>query len=196
MTLDISILFRIFESVAAAVFGALALRAIERRPRLVVFYGHIGSFQLQPDVHGPGGAVHTHSVVIRNSGKLSAHNVRVPHAIRLVAPTINVSVDPQTAYSQTTLPTGGDEILFATLVPGQQVTISYLYYPPLTWNNVNQSVRSDEGMARVLNVLPTPQLRTWQRYGLWFLVFVGSISLLYLAVIVIRWLSSIVGTTA
>lgn len=51
-------------------------------------------------------------------------------------------------------------------------------------------------VARVLNVLPTPQIRPWQRFGLWFLVFIGSISLLYLAVLLVRWLGSIGGIMA
>lgn len=118
MPIDFAMVQRIAEPLIGGVLLALALRALERRPRVVVFYGHVGAFQLQPSAHGPGGAVHTHSIVIRNSGKLTAHNVRVAHTLPLASPTINVSVHPQTFYTQTTLPTGGDEILFGTLVTG------------------------------------------------------------------------------
>ena len=37
-----------------------------------------------------------------------------------------------------------------TLVPNEQVTISYLYFPPTTWKQINGPVKSDEGLARVL----------------------------------------------
>ena len=68
--IDYSVFLRVAESVGAAVFGALALRLIERRPKVVVFYGHVGEFRLQPNGTSPGALVHTHSVVVRNSGKL------------------------------------------------------------------------------------------------------------------------------
>lgn len=48
----------------------LAQRVLERRTRLVVYYGNVGYFKL------PTGDVHTHTVVVRNAGKLPAHNVR------------------------------------------------------------------------------------------------------------------------
>jgi hypothetical protein len=190
MPIDFALVERIVEPVIGGLLLALLLRVIERRPRVVVFYGHIGTFQLQPSAHGPGGIVNTHSVVIKNAGKLPAYNVRVPHSIPLAASNINVSVFPQTAFSQQLLPTGGDEMLFPTLVPGQEATISYLYYPPFTWNQINQAIRSDEGMARVLNVLPTPQLLPWQSRGLWVLIIIGAMTSIYLLIELIRWLAS------
>jgi hypothetical protein len=189
--IDIALVERIVEPVVGGLLLALVLRLIERRARVVVFYGHIGFFQLHPSANGPGGAVHTHTVVIRNAGRLTAHNVRVPHKVSLAAANINVSVLPQINYSVQPLPTGGDEILFPTLVPGQMLTISYLYYPPVAWNQIHEPVRSDEGMARELNVLPTAQLRPWQLRGLWALVIIGAITSIYLIIELIRWLASL-----
>jgi hypothetical protein len=134
---------------------------------------------LQPVGNTPGMVVRTHTVVIRNTGRLSAHNVRVPHNLPL-APPLNFTIVPQTAFTCAPLSGGGEEIVFPVLVPGQQVTISYLYFPPLLYLQINLPVRSDEGMARVINVLPTPQRPKWFRAALWTLAFVGAVTLLYL----------------
>jgi hypothetical protein len=180
VALDVSLIQRIAEPVIIGVLLTLALRLIERRVRLSVFYGHVGEFRTQPSGNIPAFVVHTHSVVIRNSGKLAAHNVRVPHAVSLGAPNVNVSVNRGVNFTQSTLQSGSDELLFPILVPGQQVTISYLYYPPLIWSQINLPVTCDEGMARVLNVLPTPQLRPWQLWLLRVLVIIGAITVLLL----------------
>jgi hypothetical protein len=181
--IDFSVVGRIAEAVVAAVLGAflgaLATRAIERRARLTAFYGHVGEFQLQPMGNNPGITVHTHSVVVRNTGRLAAHNVRMPHAFPLKPP-LNFSVFPQTAFNRTLLASGGEEITFPILVPGEQVTVSYLYFPPLVFRQINLPIKSDEGMARVIDVLPTPRLSRWRLVLFWMLVIVGAVTSLYL----------------
>jgi hypothetical protein len=177
--LDFALLSNVAEKVALIAFGALFNRFLERRPRVVVFYGHVGVFQLR----GPqSGTVHTHSVVIRNSGRLTAHNVRVPHNAIPPGPSgplLHISVVPDVAHSTNQLPAGGEELLFPVLVPGEQVTVSYLYFPPLTFNQINLPIRSDEGMARQINVLPTPQLPRWLLVVLWALLVIGVIAIIY-----------------
>src|SRR5437899_1519902 len=145
--MDSSLLLGITQGVALLVIGAVFNRVYERRPRVVVFYGHIGAFQLLGTQGRPPFGVHTHSVVMRNNGRLAAHNVRVPHN-----PTggsiVNISVFPLVSFTRNPLPGGGDELLFPVLVSGQELTISYLYYPPLLANQINAPIRSDEGMAK------------------------------------------------
>jgi hypothetical protein len=179
VVIDFSVVGRIAEAVVIAVLGILAGRAIERRARLTVFYGHVGEFQLQPMGNNPALTVHTHSVVVRNTGRLAAHNVRMPHALPLKPP-LNFSVWPQTAFARAPLPGGGEEITFPVLVPGEQVTVSYLYFPPLVFRQINLPIKSDEGMARVINMLPTPQLPRWRLVLFWMLAIVGAVTLLYL----------------
>ena len=53
---------------------------------------------------------------------------------------------PSIAYQVVDLPDGAKEILIPTMVPGEQLTISYLYGPPLTYAGVNAGIRSDEGL--------------------------------------------------
>jgi len=189
MAIDLSFFARIAEALAIAVLGGLVTRWMEKRPRLIVFYGHIGEFQLQSSGVFAGGGVHTHSVVVRNSGRLAAHNVRLPHNIPL-SPPLNFSVFPQTAFTRTPLAGGGEEITFPVLVPGQQVTVSYLYFPPLIFSQINLPIMSDEGMARVINVLPTPQPSKWRLMIFWLLVFVGLVTSLYLIGELVFWLQA------
>ncbi len=61
--------------------------------------------------------------------------------------------------------------------------MSYLYFPPLTWGQINAYTKSDEGLARIIDVMPTPLPSKWFVRGLWVLVFVGATALLYLAVL-------------
>jgi hypothetical protein len=189
MVIDFSLFGRIAEALVIAVLGIFIGRAIERRPRVIVFYGHIGQFDLQASGSFPASRVHTHSVVIQNIGKLAARNVRLPHNFALKPP-LNFSVHPPTAFTRTPLAGGGEEITFPVLVPGQQVTVSYLYFPPLLVGQINMPISSDEGMARVLNVLPTPQLPRWRLVIVWVLMFIGVVALIYLLVELGLWIKA------
>jgi hypothetical protein len=123
---------------------------------------------------------------VRNAGKRTARNVRLGHYY-LPA---NFSVFPGIRHRVITFRGGGSEIVFPTLVPEEQVTITYLYFPPIIWNQINSYVRSDEGLAQFINVLPTPQLSRWLQRTLWVLLFVGTVTTIYLLVQFILWLVS------
>jgi hypothetical protein len=189
MVIDFSLFGRIAETLVTLVVGGFVSRFIERRPRVVVFYGHVGAFQLQPSGQYPGGGVHTHSIVIKNTGKLAARNVRLPHRLALKPP-LNFSIEPPTDFARTPLAGGGEQIIIPVLAPSQQVTISYLYFPPLTYGQINLPISSDDGMARVLNVLPTPQLPRWRLAISWFLMFIGVVTLVYLLVELALWIKA------
>ncbi len=90
--------------------------------------------------------------------------------------------DPSVVYHVEQLPGGGAEIVFPTLVPGEQVTVGYLYYPPVLWSNVNSSTKSDEGFAKIVNVLPTPQPSVWVLRGMWALIVLGAVTTTYIIV--------------
>jgi hypothetical protein len=73
------------------------------------------------------------------------------------------------------------------VAPKQQFTISYLYFPPLTFNLINAPISSDEGMAKIITVLPTVQYPKWVVIGLLALTAVGAVTLLYFVVEGVRW---------
>ncbi len=71
------------------------------------------------------------------------------------------------------------EICVPVLTPGEQVTISYLYFPPLTWHGVNTYVKSDEVMGKAINVMPAAPPARALLWAVWFTVFVGASTIVY-----------------
>jgi len=163
--------FSILKLLGPAFVGGLVTHIFERRPRLITYYSHIAEF----NAGNPPGRLHTHSVVIKNRGRAPAHNVRVPH----VVPMDNIHVRPVVPYQLVPIPGGGEELVFPVIVATQEVTISYLYFPPLTFNQVNQAIRSDEGMAKFVPMNLTPVLKPWQRHGVLALLFLGIVTAVY-----------------
>lgn len=166
---------RIGTPIITLVVGAVISRVFERRPKLIVYYGHVSSFRVKP-AEGPDSFVHAHSVVIRNSGHQAATNVRVSH---IVLPE-HIDISPSVPYTIEVLPSGNKDLVIPQIVPAQSVTISYLYFPPLTWNATTSAVRCDEGMARVIRVLPARQFPTWVVYSLGGLILFGVGFVVYL----------------
>ena|SRR2546428_3113051 len=168
--------------VLGVVAGAALQRIFERRANVITWLGHAAAVNTKAP-QGQNFAVHTHAVVVRNAGKLPATNVRLGH---IHLPTF--SVFPDVPYHVQVLPGGGSEIVFPSLVSNEQVTITYLYFPPLLWNQINTYAKSDQGLARVLTVLPTPQQPPWVLRILAAVFYVGTVSTLYLLYLLARWL--------
>lgn len=172
MNLDPEVIAKVVGPLLSLLVGGLIKRYTEARSKVVSFIGHASAFTLQGE--NPA-IIHTHSVVVRNTGRKSANNVRLSHAVL----PINITVYPPVHYSIERNPEGAGEIVIPVLVPKEQVTISYLYFPPLLWNQINVSTKSDEGFAKIINVIPVPQPNKAVIAGFWFLVFVGASFLFY-----------------
>lgn len=175
MNIDWVVVATIAAPLLTLVAGAVLNHLLEARPRLITYLAHASAFRVNPANGGAPYQVHTHSVVLRNSGKKSAINVRLGHAL---LPDFQVYPDVQ--YQVLNLPNGGREILFPAVVPQKQITISYLYFPPVTWNQINTHVESDEGPVKVITVLPQPQYPRWFINTLRLLVYIGAVTTLYL----------------
>ena len=185
MNIDWNIVISIGMPIISIFLGALVTHLFSNRERLITHYGHVSSFKVKPkDSTQPDQWVYTHSVVIRNLGRKAAKNVKLGHA---VLPE-NINVEPDIEYSTKDLPGGGIELIFPNLVPKKQVTISYLYFPPLTYNQINTHVESDEGPAKVVNALLQPQPPKWLVIILWVLILCGAISIVYLLYQLVRYL--------
>jgi hypothetical protein len=172
MTLDAETIARIVGPLLSLIVGGIIKHYAEARAKVVSFIGHVSSFTLQDEQRT---VVHTHSIVVRNAGRKAAHNVRLAH--RFLPP--NVTVYPPVRYTIEQNPEGASEIVIPVLVPKEQVTVSYLYFPPLTLDQVNASTKSDEGYAKILNVIPMPQPHKAVLAALWLLVFVGASFVFY-----------------
>lgn len=156
----------------ALVFGKFLDSWLLKKPKLISYLLHVSTFTLHDEKNS---VVHTHAVVIRNTGRLSATNVRIGHHYLPE----NYQLLPPVAHTVEKTSTGGGEIIIPKLVPGEQVQISYLYFPPFTVGQINSYTKSDEGLAKILNVIPAPQLPKWLICLLWILIFVGIIAILY-----------------
>ncbi len=166
----------LFARYAALVVPALityALGRYDKRSKLISYLGHASSVRLKPPGQ-PEFSVNAHSVVVRNAGRKAANNVRLGH-YSLPA----FSVYPSTEYKINELPDGSFELLIPLLVPGEQITVTYLYYAPQTVANINSYTKSDDGLVRVLTMLPSPQMNPWLARMLWFLIATGGVTLIY-----------------
>ena len=173
MAVDWNIVATIAAPLIALFLGAALNRKLERRARLITYLGHVSAHRVEPEM-GNSFNVFTHSIVLRNAGRSAARNVRVTHS---TLP--NYSVFPGITYGVEHLPDGETDIVIPILVPEQEITISYLYYPPTTWDKINSTVRSDDGFAKVMNVLPTIQYPKWINATAGSLMLIGIVALLY-----------------
>ena len=118
--------------------------------------------------------VNTHSLVIQNTGWRPVHNVKITHLNKPQS----FTAYPDVKYRVSDLPGGGQEILFPSLVPKEQVTLSYLYYPPLIWSAIHGDLKSDEGFATMIQVIPKRQYPQWVIVIMWILLYAGVLSLI------------------
>lgn len=158
------------------VLGWFGNRYFESRPALISFYTHISAFSVTPVSGQQPFWVNTHSVVLRNTGRRSATNVRLNH---LILPDFNIW-PPSVSYEIEILPKGSKDIVIPVLVPGEEITVSYLYYAPTTWEQVNQGIKCDQGFAAPIKVLLHPLIPRWRKNVMYAFMVVGIIAISYL----------------
>jgi hypothetical protein len=159
--------------------GVALNKYLENKAKLVTYLSHSSAFILK---NYNNSHVYTHGIVVRNSGKKAAHNVCIGH--KFLPPDFNIF--PPVKYETRQLPDSAPEIYIPILVPGEQITIQYLYFPPTTWDKINSYVKSDEGFATVQNVLPTPQPPKWLVKVFTLMAFIGLLTSIYLVIEIIK----------
>lgn len=153
--------------------GAFLNRLIERKPKIVSYIGHASAFQLNDQNRT---RIHTHSVVVSNSGSKTAKNVRLGH---FVLPE-HFQITPNVEHTVNRFQDGTAEIHIPQIVPEETLTVSYLYFPPVLWNQINSYTKHDDGLAKVIPVLLTKQYPKWLNRLLMTLVYFGGVAVLYL----------------
>lgn len=162
--------------------GAALNRYLERRPKLLSYLAYSSALNFRPiGSEAAPVLIHTHSIVVRNVGKSAANNVRLGHS---VLP--NFSVTPDIQHEVNRPANGSPEIIFPKLISEEQVTVTYLYFPPVTFQNVNTYTKSDEGFAKIVPVLLQPRISRPIQILSVILVLVGMITSLYFLVSLIR----------
>lgn len=175
MPIDIDALLKLAAPVVVALIGVIA-KQFDARPKLIFYYVHSGALPIPPNGENPNpGNLHTHTIVVRNNGRKSAINVRIDHQIF----PLTYRLDPPVFHTVQYGAAPSAEINIPVLVPGEQVSVSYLYLPPLTVDQIGAWVKSNEGMARRVNVIPSSLPRKPVRVLLWSLAFVGASTIVY-----------------
>ena len=132
MSIEWDLVIKIAVPLGTLLLGKYLDRWLAKRPKLISYLVHASAFTIRGENQG---VIHTHAIVVRNAGREAASNVRIGHYILpdqyQLFPAVphTVERDPSGA--------GAAEIVIPQLVPGEQVTVSYLYTPPLLSNQIN-----------------------------------------------------------
>lgn len=192
MTFDIDVAAKVLSALLTT--GLAVWKVIsDKRPRLVAYFGHRSEFHVRDVAAAHGEAkqppfdVYTHSVVIANVGKKTAFNIRMGHQYMPESVTLHPRSTP---YKIEQNAEGFTELLIPTLVAKEEVTVSYLYIPPITWHKINTYVKSDEGSAKVFEpVKYEPPSKTKIRVVI-LLMTLGAFTLTYWLVRAAYWVGS------
>ena len=159
--------------IVALLVGIWLNRRFESRPVLLYHWGHVSSFK-HPGQDGANVTLNTHSVVIRNVGRRAATNVRLSHG---QLPYFNIW--PPVQHRLEEVPDSGRDIVIPIVVPNEHLTISYLYFPPITYAEVNHGIKFDEGLATPIPVLLQRQYPVLLYYTAGALMIMGMSTLAY-----------------
>ncbi len=190
MPFPLETIAKLFSPLIVAIIGAVTRHYLEGRPRLITYLVQAAAIPLPNITAEPGQPIphiNTHSIVVRNTGKKTAHNVRIGHF--QLPPSYQIWPPVSYEIVKAPAPNIAAEILLPTLVPDEQVSITYLYSPTVLYSQINSYAKSDECLAKVINVIPSPQPNRAVVLLLWSLIFVGASTLVYwLFLIVAGWI--------
>lgn len=173
MAIDWNAVATIAAPVIALFLGVWVNRRFESRPVLISYFSHVSAFRYVPSGGQPMG-INTHSVVLRNTGRVSATGIRIHHN---TLPDFNIW--PTVVHTVETLSDGTQDIVIPALVPGEQITISYLYFHPVTVDRVNAGIKSDQGFSQQISVLLQRQFPRWVRVVVGTLMVAGLVAIIY-----------------
>ncbi|MFB9244839.1 hypothetical protein IV454_14535 [Massilia antarctica] len=179
MNMDFEVVARLLAPTVSALLSGIIKRALDARASLTEHIGHVSTFELNDDIKTK---VFTHSLFLKNRGRKTVENVRVVHN---VLPQ-NIFIHPPVEYSTNART---NEIIIPRLVPKESITISYLYYPPLTCGHVHLHVKSDVGFAKSLEVVEIVRPSRIFNWMFLALCFIGASYLIY-------WIIKLVGYLA
>lgn len=179
-------ILKLTSPIFTAIIGWVAKRYLDAKPKLVSYLVHASAIPLNDEI---GTVVNTHSIVVRNVGKQTATNIRIGHNHLPQS----YQLFPQMPHTITKGPDESAEILIPNLVPNEQISISYLYFPGITWQLINSYTKADHGFAEIIENIPSKRpSKIWVIF-FWLLAFIGASSLMYA---VIHWASRMVSTGA
>lgn len=175
--------WKIIAQIASPVIAFFLGRFLERKPKIIAYYSNISAVTVKTNEPI---LVHIHSITIRNKGGMAATNIRVGHRIDLEG--MNFSLYPSHKYEIVKFPNyEGSELVLSKLLPKETLTINYLYYPPLLFNQIHSHLKHDGGIGKVVDGMSLPTPSKIQLCIVYTLMGIGSIALAYLAVMLLKY---------
>jgi hypothetical protein len=184
MRIEWSIVRQIFVGIVLLFAGGFITQWLERKPRIVYYLSHVSKFRVIDPNTNEEKYVNTHSIVLLNQGKKTARNVRIRH---LTLP-VDFTIIPERQYEVHHLQGGNAEITFSELVPGEKITVSYLYTPPRLIHDILSYIKHDDGFGKLQNMEFQRQFSKSIMYITLIFTTVGIIAVLYIAFISLRTL--------
>ena len=176
MNIDWIIVSQIAVPLIICVVSIVLTKYFNEKEKLIAFYGHIASHALDSTIEGqPVTHINTHALVLRNNGNKTATNIKITHN-HLPSFTIY----PETNFIQNPLPNGGAELVIPRITPKQEYTISYLYFPPITYAQIRTSITSDTGLAKIVNVRLQVIFPNWVNVLIISSMLLGIITFVYI----------------
>lgn len=172
----IEILTKVISGVVTGLILLILKKIFTRKAKLITYFVHASAIPL-PQAQPPS-QVNTHAIVVRNVGRATAKNVRIGHNF---LPS-SYQIFPQVAHQVVGGVGGVAEILIPTLVADEEISISYLYFPPLMYTGINSYTKFDDGNAKAVNAMLIPIPSRIAKFTYLSLMFVGASSIVYMAI--------------
>jgi len=156
-----------------ALFGSSILtwyltKKFERKPRLIAGTTRAAHIRIDKEQ-----ILSNHTLIVRNDGNKEAKNVQIIH---LNLPDL-YQVLPAVPYTVEDMK-DGKAIVFSSLVPGEEITICYMY-PEFLFGNIHGIIKHDEGQAKYINILLTREYSPKTLMGMRCLMLLGVITITY-----------------
>lgn len=181
--MDKNVVLDIIKLVAAPLFAIIVQyilkRYDEKGPRVIHYFQHSSATVVSLKEQAPI-QVHSHGLIVKNVGDKPARNVKIYNA-RLDGESY-LSIWPDVSFEEVKLPNGGREICVPILVPNEQITLSYLYSPPVMAFQFMHTVKHDEGFSNAIAVSLTPIPSNIQLWVNRVLTFLGLSTVIYFAI--------------
>lgn len=184
MSIDLDAGLKIAAPLLTLVVGIVTKRGAIEKPRLIFHWIHPAEYPIPvaPVANGQIAqinAVRTHSIIVRNAGKASAKNVTIGQMRHPPSVRVWPAVAHTVTFTENNNPQGASEIRFASMAPGESISIAYLYGNDLTAAAIGCYVKSDEGIAQRVEAIANPPISPLLRRGLWTLAAIGGITTTY-----------------
>ncbi len=178
MSIDFAAVWKIASYVVALIVGVYIKQWLERKPKLYFWLLSATGIRIE-DPNNPNHFLNpnTHTIVLQNAGRKSATNVRLGH--NDVHP-FWYQISPSIHYEERLLQGGGMEIVIPALTPKRIINITYFYFAPITYGQVNTHIESDEGMAKLIPMTTQRIFPKWVNSLIVIVMFTGLVALVYL----------------